>query len=89
MPSQRTHARRKDSLQYTSADLGLVAAAGQGAVGVRQLLRVRIEDVGAPAFTPILEPGECASPAEGEALLDRHGVRSSLLSEEVSNISCG
>ncbi len=64
-PQQASH-------QWASANLLLIAAAGQGTVGVRQLLRVRVQDVGAPAFTSVLKAGERAAAAKGEALLDGH-----------------
>lgn len=63
---------RRGLHQWASADLFLIAAAGQGTVGVRQLLRVRIQDVGAPAFTSILQAGERVTATKGEALLDGH-----------------
>ncbi len=63
---------QQGSHQRATADLLLIAAAGQGTVGVRKLHRVRVQDVGAPAFTSVLDTGKSVATAKGEALLHGH-----------------
>lgn len=64
--------QQQDSHQGASANLLLITTAGQGTIGIRQLLRVRVQDVGAPALASVLEAGEGVAAAKGEALLNGH-----------------
>lgn len=65
----------KDSRQRTSANLGLISGARQGAVGVGKFVGERIQIGRAPAFAAVLEPREdiaSAAAALREAYLDCH-----------------
>lgn len=60
--------------QKSSAHFSLVAATGQRAIEVRQLLREGVQGIGTPAFTPVLEAGILITATKGHALFHGHRV---------------